>query len=166
MGNYISGRQFELDVFGFCSTDEGIQSLLKYRSFMSCMNKSISKIKKNGWDTGKSIHPPDHLLVSRLLYEIRELANNEDTPFTVKVYPTVGTILDYLHGVDGLITARSLDKKRKALVPFDITINPYKTPKQEIVVLRPQNFTDEEMLKQTATFFVEIIQRQLSLQEH
>jgi len=165
MEYFSSGRQFELDVFGFCSTDEGRFNCGRYRTFMSCMNKSIVQIKKDGWDSKKSIHPPENLLISRLFYEIREIASLETDPFTIKVYPMVGTILDYHHGVDGIITARSLDKKRKALVPFDLTLNPQKTPKQEIVVLRPQNFTHEKLLKYTAQFFVQIIQRQLLSQK-
>lgn len=160
-----SGRQFELEVFGFRSTNEGMYNCGRYRNFKWCMNKSITQIMKRGWSHSKSVHPPEHLLVTKLLHEIREIGINATPPFTVKVYPTVGTILDYYHSVDGLITARSLDKKRKALVPFDITLNSDKTPKNDIVLLRPRNFTDEILLKYTATFFAKIIQRQLSENE-
>lgn len=155
------GQKFELEVFGVCSNKEGSSKKYPYRKFKKCMVQCMISLKRKRW---KAKSPPENLLITKLLNKIREILQERSLPYTVKIYPTVGTQLDYVHGVDGVFTAKPLEDVAKtsekvAFIPIDISLFPFKKHKMDVIVLNRSSF--EEKITETAELIIASIHKQL-----
>lgn len=135
------GRRFEQNVFGYTMiSPKEFSPPVEYYEFVPALLHAKKAAEKRRWN---SKNPDQRFLISRLLEGIRkkiERLNRHDV--TVEVFPTLGTVADLCHNVDGFFLFRFKgDPKRAWLYVFDLSLRPGEESKG-IDVLGPADFNE------------------------
>jgi len=156
------GHQFELDVFGINSKSNLENNSNIYAPFKECLERAIDIAKESNWPY---LFPDKNLLIRPLLDEIRNILLSRNKPYTLEVWPSVGTRLDFFHSVDGFFLVREMGgkKERATLVLFDLTIAKKKRGGSKRFILRERNF--KKYLHETAKRIANFIEKQFLRQQ-
>jgi len=132
------GHAFELAVFGTRSNLTEDTRTYRFAEFTLCREQAMRIARTKGW---KPDNPREHLLIAKLFQQVKKIMDTKYLPYIIEVWPSIGTRLDYIHGVDGMFTAALPNKdSEKVFFYFDLTLDRNKKIKQGISVLNPVNF--------------------------
>ncbi len=150
------GLQFEVDVFGIHADLSDNPGSRPYVRFEIAKAQAIAMAKRRGWNPHE---PAEHLLIRKLLDEVRSIFAQKQLPYTVEVWPGIGTFLDYIHGVDGLFIAHAPGRNTEACLLFDLSLGK-NNPKKRIRILKRRSFGWK--LTGTATSIAECLHSSLT----
>lgn len=140
--NLSVGDLFEIEVLGTCSNyDPDVK--YEYLSFRDCVREAIELAEARGWNPK---NPGEDLLITRLFQKVRQLSAEQQLRLKFKVWSSIGTRLDHLHGVDGFFEVRARRSARTsrkfAVYAFDISICHSKRFRTDIDVLNRSCFNE------------------------